>query len=311
MGYVLLWSESLALPLLLVATVVAFVPQMKRQPVSGIARVSLRAVAILVALVPLVVFAGLTAIVPCLYFAHLVPSTLFSSLVALTIAYAIGAAAMLFLGLRHRRGETMAVAAKWPRYKLAIACFAVGAGGALTIGSLDQAAKQQAATLGNEASCLALAAAPARIPDRENAAILYQQAIEAIRPWPEPEMPQGGMGMPAMGGMGMPGAPPPPPTCQEKWTQWKATGKLGFDVNDLELRRFLKQQEPALALLREGAGKPGCFFDRNYARTGMDMEFPESWPLRRGVDILRAGRHLQSGQRRLPRGDSRTSRPCF
>jgi hypothetical protein len=207
-------------------------------------------IVILFAIVLLVVFAGLTAIVPQLYFAHLVPSVLFSSLVTLTVAYALGAVALLICGLRYPSGQSMVVAVRWPRYKLAVICLGVCAAEAATLWGLGHAAKQQADVLENEASILALAAAPARIADRENAAVVYEQAVAQLHPWPLPDMP--GVGGPGMGMQGM-GSPPPPPSCQEKWTQWRATGKLGFEMSDPELRRFLKRQSPALTLLRKGA----------------------------------------------------------
>ena len=39
-------------------------------------------------------------------------------------------------------------------------------------------------------------------------------------------------------------------------------------------------------MLREAAGKPWCFFDRNYARLSMNMRVPEWDALRNAAHLL-------------------------
>jgi hypothetical protein len=101
----------------------------------------------------------------------------------------------------------------------------------MTLWGLDEGAKQHAATLGNEARILALAVAPARVADRENAAIVYQQAFAQMAPWPESAL-MVSLGPPPDA---LPDTPPPLCLCR-KWTEWQATGKLDFDLNAQELR---------------------------------------------------------------------------
>ncbi len=146
MGHIMLWIEGLALPLMLLALWLAILTHPQRR-VTVLAKVALRIAAVLFALIPLAVYGGFTAIIPHLYFAHLLRSDLFSSLVALTAAYALGAILIVFRGLRRRNGQPTEAAARWPRGKLAMASLAVAAATAITVAYLDEMAKQQAAAL--------------------------------------------------------------------------------------------------------------------------------------------------------------------
>ena len=110
---------------------------------------------------------------------------------------------------------------------------------------------------------MALAVAPPRLPDRDNAALVYQQAFQAMgdsASWPK-----------AYG---------------EKWCNWVTAGDTGFDPKDDELRAFLKQQAAALALLREAGDKPGCYFDRDYGRPSINMLLPELQRMREAARLL-------------------------
>ncbi len=123
-----------------------------------------------------------------------------------------------------------AAAADWPRGKLAIALVAAVALHAMTFWNMDLAARQQLASLRTEAGALALSVAPPRMPDRDNAALVYQQAFEA---------------------MGCNDAPPDSWEWEDsswrslgrEWTKWENSGKITFDLHDPQLRRLLGEAD--------------------------------------------------------------------
>ena len=167
----------------------------------------------------------------------------------------------------------------------------------MTFWNLDLAARQQLAALRAEAGALALWVAPARLPDRDNAAIVYQQACEAT---------------------GLDDAAPGGSTWEKKWQEaWRekwAMGqnseKIGFDLHDPELRRFLKRQSAALVLLRQAAAKPGCSFDRDYARPSIEMQLPDNITNTRRDIAARTRCDLPHPTKTIA-GQSKTSMPCF
>ena len=128
----------------------------------------------------------------------------------------------------------------------------------MTFWNLDLAIRQRLETLRAEGGALALSAAPPRMPDRDNAALVYQQAFEKMgdsSSWPK--------------------------AYAEKWCHWLyADARFRpdatvFDPKDTELRAFLKQQAAALDLLQKAGDKPGCYFDRDYSRLSFDTSLAE------------------------------------
>jgi len=324
MGYVLLWIESLAVSLLFVATLAACLAQLgPRQSrwftrgfallmvcVGSLAVVGLvasyghgmsaafswlwitvtvvctvaiswallrgpwlGAAAVLIALAPLVVYAALASVAAVLHFRNVASGALFPAMVMLTVVYGFGAAWVLVHGLRRQTEPTLVRAGTWPRGRLAVALLVAAALHLMTFWNMDLAARQQLATLRAEAGALALSVAPPRVPDRDNAAIVYQQAFEAMGrkdsphglQWEKQQWQDAWKG---------------------KWTAWHDSGKPDFDLNDAELRRFLKRQGGTLSLLRRAAAKPGCSFDRDYGRPSIWMLLPELDPLRTGARLL-------------------------
>ena len=270
MGYALLIVESLAWSLLLVAIVLACAGRLRRAWL----RLML---ALPVPLVLLALHVGLTAETAQLQFAYHIGSW-FYPMLGLTIAVLAGTIWLMVRGLRRLEADgTPCAAANWPRGKLAIGLVAAVALYGMTFWNLDLAARQQLAALRVEAGAVALSVAPPRVPDRDNAALVYQRAFEAMgRASHENEA--------------------APWTWQwddawakawdEKWTTWQDTGEIGFDVHDPELRRFLARQAPALKLFRQAAAMPGCYFDRDYGRPSVSKLLPELLPLRRGGHLL-------------------------
>jgi hypothetical protein len=257
MGYILLWIESLAVSLLLVATLVACIGRLRRRWVQV-------ALAILVALVPLAAYVGLTSLAGIMKFNVGMSGTRFYPILTLTVLFAIGATRVLYRGLRRGAGQPRRpVAGSWPRGKLAVGLGVAIALHLMTFWNLDLAARQWLAAHQAEAGALALSVAPARIPDRENAALVYQQAFEAMGP--EESWSKG---------------------WDQKWDKWLEGETTDFDAQEPKLREFLKQQTSALVLLRQAAREPGCYFDRDYGRPSVDMLLPELSHLRTAARLL-------------------------
>jgi hypothetical protein len=256
MGYVLLWIESLAASLLFVATLVACIGRLRRPWVRSV-------LVVLAALVPLAIYglaAGAAAVVR---FAASVSVGAFYPVLALLICYLGGAVWIRIAGMRRGDDSPLVAAAAWPRGKLAVALGAVLALHLITFWNLDLAIRQRLSGLQAESAALALSVAPARLPDRDNAAPVYQQVFEALGPqhtWPEAR--------------------------REQWDKWTDIEHGKLDPKDPELAAFLREQAPALALLREAAKKPGCHFDRDYGRPSIDMLLPELSELRNAARLL-------------------------
>lgn len=270
MGYVLLLIESLTLTLLLVATVLACTGRLARKWL----RLGLSLTAVLAVWTA---YAGLALAAGYFYFTG-VSDRWFYPMLALTIAFAVGAVWLMRSALRRAEGELYRqAAATWPRGKLAIALGIAAALHAMTIWNMDVAARQQLGSLHVEAGAVALSVAPPRIPDRDNAALVYQRAFEAMGRY----------------GDSNPAAPasweweqPWKDAWTEKWTKWDEDGEPTLDPRDRELRQFLARQSATLGLYRQAAAKHGCCFDRDYGRPSLAMLLPELLPIRDGARLL-------------------------
>jgi hypothetical protein len=126
----------------------------------------------------------------------------------------------------------------------------------------------QLAALRAEAGTLALSAAPLRVPDQSNAALLYQEAFEGMVPHTKLS-----------------------PVVQKKYELWfLADTTAALDVDDPDLVKFLAQQQSALALLRRASARPDCWFQRDYSR-GLGTLVPELQSLRQGTNLLALEAH--------------------
>ncbi len=255
MGYFLLWIESLAVGLLLVATLIACIGHLRRRWV----RLVLVALAVLL---PLAVYVALAVLAGFLQISCRVPGARFVPMVLLSGTFAVGAVWLLVNGFwRGKEDPTRPRAADWSRGKLAVALGVALALHVMTFWNMDLAIRQDVAALRVEAGALALSVAPVRIPDAENAALPYHQAFELMG-------------------------------TQEQWDQgwekawWRNTSNTEFDSQDAELRELLRRHTSTLALLRQAAAKPGCYFDRDYGRPSISMLLPELRRLRTGAWLL-------------------------
>ena len=150
------------------------------------------------------------------------------------------------------------VAGNWPRGKLAIALGVAVALHLMTFWNLDLAARQQAENLRGEAGALALSVAPPRIADSENAAILYEQAEEGLLPLSRPRS-------------------------GRRSTSWETRPSRGSIPRTPSCAVCFRRYAAVLALLREAASKPNCYFERDYSWPTIDDDAAGSadtfgWP---------------------------------
>jgi hypothetical protein len=111
-----------------------------------------------------------------------------------------------------------------------------------TLWGIDMQVQQRLAELRSEARALALSVAPSPIPDADNAALIYAEAFEAIKFREDWEQ-----------------------AWRDKWDEsWNNPSSPKCDFQDPDLESFLRHQAGTLALLREAAAMPDCYFDRAY-----------------------------------------------
>jgi hypothetical protein len=121
---------------------------------------------------------------------------------------------------------------------------------AITFANMDQAVKVQLASVRAEAGAIALSHAPPRLPDRDNAALVYRRAFDALPPMPAP--------LPGEGDMSR----------YDKWPAWQNYDKAKIDPRDKDLLDYLRTRQAGLALARKAAALPGCSFEYNYLNMG-------------------------------------------
>jgi hypothetical protein len=251
MGYALLFVEALAFSLLLPAVLLAYVARMERRRFRIVA-------ALLVLLVPLGVYATLTGLAG--YFQLVVPVTdrWFLPLGLVTASYLVGGVWLFW-----RSSE----AAAWPRARLAAACGVAAILTLMTFWNLDLAVRQQLALLRTKVSALALSEAPASVPDRDNAALLYDRAFTLLKPSEE--------------------EPSFSDEWDDRWGTWMGQAESDdLDPDDPDLVRFLERWTPAVEALLEASKRPDCSFGHNYAWPSFDMLLPELPQVRQSSHLL-------------------------
>src|SRR5581483_9840889 len=231
MGRALIWVESLAAALLLVATVAAWSARRFR----GLGRWVMPGIVALVVVIP----AGLVAWgVGYLRSFGTVSASSFFAATGWALVFVVGAVIVVASGLR-TASDTESAAQPAPTRSLAIAFAAAAILTAITVSNLDVAVKAQLAALRVEAGAKALALLPLRPPDPQNAAAVYQKAFAALA------LPDR---LPAL--------------LRDRAAAWASYDRAAFDAGDREQREFLDSQQRGLALLRQAAAMPHCSFDR-------------------------------------------------
>jgi len=149
----------------------------------------------------------------------------------------------------------------------------------MTFWNLDVAVQSQLANLRAEAIAQALSVAPMRIPADRNAAPLYRQAFLILCD-----------------------APSEPPEYDPAWTDWLQWDRpLDLDTSDAALRASVERFEPAAALVREAASRPGCYFERDYGRPSVDMLLPELNGFQKAARLLALGARVAAATGDAPK----------
>jgi len=255
MGHAMIWIEALAAGLLLVGAVAALASRIPR----GRIRVALVVAALLAPLVPAI---AATALAAALEFHLRISPSRFGYTLSWTLAFAIAGIIVARRGLR--RGADPA--AGWPAGRLSIALGAAAALLVMTFWNLDLAMRQQLVGLRAEASAIALASFPGRVPDAENAAFGYRKAFEALR---EPHDVLAG-------------------ELDLQQLLWGDTRQLdSADEETLaKLEAFARAQGPIFAMLRQAAALPRCDFGRDPAGRLLGDAATEILGMRRTCDAL-------------------------
>lgn len=232
MAYLLLCAESLAVSLLLVATITACTARWRFR--------GLRAfVLVLTLLVGLLLYAGLAVLAGMLYLALPDFAWAFQAALVLAGGFLLGAIIIYIRGLRWREG--IARAATWPCGRLAVALLVAAWMHVMTIWIADLAIRQEAGSMRVRAAVLTMSVVPPRLAGSDNAALDYMRASMVMGP--SEDLPE---------------------AWREKWTGSQDANCPDLDANDPQLRAFLRDKAEALRLLRRGAAKSGCRFEYNY-----------------------------------------------
>ncbi|HEY4760029.1 MAG TPA: hypothetical protein VIH42_05555 [Thermoguttaceae bacterium] len=257
MGFVLIWIESLAVSLLIMAFVFALTGRIHRRWLRLI-------IWIPIATFIFLIYLALTILTGALKFGHLPDFMWFYFTLSLMLTYAAGVICLSIAGQRKASGESSVIAsATWPLGKLAIASGVAAALHLMTFWNMDLEARQQLASLRAEAGALASSVAPPRIPDSDNAALLYEQAGQALSSALNINYSDNFQSK------------------NEEWNIWAdSMNKPDFNPQDPALVRFLQQQDGTIALILKATKKPGCYFEHDYNRPSIAMLLPEFRPLR-------------------------------
>lgn len=259
MGYALIWVESLAAVLLLVALVTAIAARWNGRLTQWVVPAAVAYLLVVFAIVGTAALCYLHASLD----AHPVSNPQSLAVIAWTLALAIGATVLLVRGLRRPAADAAPPARAWSRPKLGLALAAFVALTAVTLSNMDLAVKVQFTAVRAEAGAKLLAQIPPRLPDAANAAVVYQEAFEDL-------------------------APPDrvPPAWRDKAPgTWSTYDRSAFDPKDKDLREFLATQQRGLALVRKAAAMPGCSFDHDYS-LGISMPLPDLKRLSHAATLL-------------------------
>jgi hypothetical protein len=262
MGYALLWIENLIVAMLFAAVILADTGRLQRRWLRN-------AIWAIVAMAMLSIYVGLTIAAAWLEFREVTIGTWFNPAWTLAVGVLVGIVWLSIVGLRGVEGlSAPTVAGTWPRGKLTVALAVALALHLMTFWNLDLAARQQLDALRTEAGTLALSVAPPRIPDRDNAALVYERALEALPSEDFPPRPHWDKDL------------------MQKWKKWTQAAPDALDLKDPDLRRLLRSHATTINLLHEAAGKPGCYFEHDYFWPTWWMLLPEVPPMREAARLL-------------------------
>ena len=254
MGYLLLWIENLAVSLLFMAWLTACVAHWQRKWHRGLAWMIIVIMVIFVGFNASAVVTGTVK----LFQPRNIP-WFYQQILTLTICFLIGAILLLIKGLRRISNvETTLVASAWPRGKIFVACSVAFALLLMTFWNISLEIERTLSSLRTEAGAMAFSLAPPRIPDNENAALIYERAYEALR------------------GSDL----------QDKWFDALDADPPTLDAKDTELTQFMQRIGGVILLLHEAANKPGCYFEHDFSWPTYSMLLREEQNLRDLAKVL-------------------------
>ena len=228
----------------------------------------------LAALLPLALGVGVSVVTGHFRFKLGLEHSWFGYAVSWSLAFGAGACWLLLRGLRMPKDGTRPRAAEWPSLKLVLTCAAACMLNGITLWNMDGAVRTRLAALRTEAGTLALAIAPPRVPERENAAWVYEQAFAAsplYSNWP--------------------------PEWQKEFSDLSAKiNKQGLLNAKPGMSGMLDAHRSALHLFRRAALLPDCSFERDYVQ-GFSLPLPELAKLRQGARILAIDAMQQASQK--------------
>ncbi|MBI5725769.1 MAG: hypothetical protein HZA50_17550 [Planctomycetes bacterium] len=270
MGQILFWLEAAVMSVLFVALGLGILSRVHRRGLRWLVRI----VWGILAFLPWLVTIGAFAAVEIWVGGAMAP------LISSSLAFAAFIAASIVVIRRARRPsaiDNIRIAATWRLNRLALAWVAAILLTCTTFWNLDLAVRQEIAALRVEAGAIASSLAPPRIPESQNAAVLYRQAwdiLDARKDTPE-----------------------------KKWSvvvvKWLEPTKGEFKPDDEQMLDFLRKQGPVIDLLHKAAELPGCNFEIQYNPYPVGLVLPQLGNMRSLSRLLCLSSRVAAHQGRM------------
>lgn len=182
-------------------------------------------------------------------------------------------------------------AAHWPAGRLAVGCFVMILVTGWSFWALDLAVAQRIQRLHTDGLALSIAATPPPVDPEDNAAPLFNQALNMLETIYPPKNPREG------------------PSSLYRFYENLEVSSDDFDPEKREMLDYLQKAQPALLLIHEAAAKPRCDFGILYTPPSVEILLPQLSDLR-AVQILlcaSARVHAHKGEMNLALADMRAA----
>lgn len=193
---------------------------------------------------------------------NLAAAPLKASWIAGTVAAAASLQVMM-IGLRRSRSGDGPVAARWKPGWLAVALLAMILITCSTLWTLDQQVQQEMIALDNEASMVGLSITPARLLDRDNAAVPLWQAFEVLNRLNQKD---------------------------HRWysqvSLWLNPQDGDYDPDNAQMLAFLQKAQPSIGLIRQAAERPGLDWKIQYTPPSLNIAPPMNTEMRGAISLL-------------------------
>ena len=196
-----------------------------------------------------------------------------------TMTYALASGVVLILGTRKSATTGVPAAANWsgPRLALGTAAAVILLG--VTLSNMDATVTTQIAAAQADANARLVQMMQPVLPDRDNAALEYQQAAEAL-PANDPTNWLEDM------------------VWKKKSETWRYLDTSSFDARDPKIAAYLKERAAAVAFFRAASRKSDCRFDHDFSN-GFSVLLPEVNTLQEGSFLF-----ILEGLAEAAQGDS-------